>query len=136
MSGRVLSSWEDYDVSNDTPYGVERVIRMWIWNYVPERKPQENDGEISERLTTQYSAYELAVVVRDDRPLPELGDYVSATGRFLKVQRYRIRENYTLSRGSIRDPNRPLSDSSYFKFIVANDYDVGKTSRSSLYTWP
>ena len=34
------ASWEDYDISLDKPYGVA-VIRMWIWNFIPERRMVE-----------------------------------------------------------------------------------------------
>ena len=122
VSGRVLRAWEDYDVLIDKPYGVLRVIRMWIWNFVPERRTIQVDGEEQEITSTQYDVYELAVAVTDDRPLPNPKDYVTATGRFLKIQRYRIIDDYLYNRGSLANPDAALSDSSYFKFIIANDF--------------
>lgn len=124
VSGQVLRAWEDWDVSRDRPFGVIRVIRMWIWAYVPERKEMEIDGEMRTLTTSQLGVFEVAAMVTDDRPLPEPRDTISATGRFLKIQRYRTSDNFVFNRGSLADADRALSDSVYFKFIVSNEFEV------------
>ncbi len=123
VRGQVLRAWEDWDVSQDQPFGVVRVIRMWIWAYVPERKQVPVDGEMRTLTSSQLGVFEIAAMVNDNRPLPEPRDTVYANGRFLKVQRYRTSDNFVFNRGSLADADRALSDSAYFKFIVTNGFE-------------
>ena len=132
MRGQVLQSWDDYDVEIDKPFGVQRVMRMWIFGYTSTFETIEVDGEKRDIAKQKFAFYELAVIASKDRPLPQPGEMVQAQGRFLKIQRYKIRDDFMFNRGSFRDEDRPLSDSSYFKFIVANDLLVEERSESTI----
>lgn len=112
VQGTVLDAWEDVQVAQAEPYGVQRVFRIWVWRIV-------------HRLGQQpfHDLYELAVIVTDaDRELPRVGDRVAATGRFFKWHGYRV-DQHPLQ-AVVDDAPERYSDTTYFKMVVAPDFTL------------
>lgn len=124
LTGHVLRAWEDWEVARDQPFGVARVIRMWLWNYVPEERTIVVEGQERHITTSQIAVYEVVSIVSSDTPLPRPRDTVNVTGRFLKIQRYQTSQNFVFNRGSLADPDRALSDSVYFKMFVSDGFTI------------
>ncbi|TVR47002.1 MAG: hypothetical protein EA402_01910 [Planctomycetota bacterium] len=135
VRGQVLRAWEDWEVARDRPFGVQRVIRMWLWALVPEERVIQVDGRDHTLVSSQPAVYDLAIVVGPDVELPQPRDQISATGRFLKVQRQQVTQDFVFNRGSLRNTDRALSDSVYFKFIVAGSFssEPPRTEISTLF---
>ena len=94
VMGRVYRAWEDPQVARDKPYGIERVVRILMWNRDIGQVTEIEDGKT--RFKTQIlRLYELCLVT--DQPLPQRGEQLVATGRFFKfraipVERDRMRD--------------------------------------------
>ena len=84
INGKVLQSWDDYDVEVDKPFGVQRVIRMWLYGYTSYTETVTINGEDREMARQKFAFYELAAIADDERALPNPGEFVQATGAFFK----------------------------------------------------
>jgi len=84
LTGTVYDAWEDQQVAKDRPFEVVRVVRVLLSN--------EDYGLITENINGVdrtmkkwvLRLYELAVA--SDQPLPQKGEKLTATGRFLKLR--------------------------------------------------
>ncbi|TVR13892.1 MAG: hypothetical protein EA401_05780 [Planctomycetota bacterium] len=123
LTGQVLRAWEDWEVARDQPFGVARVIRMWLWAFVPEERTVVVEGQERHITTSQIAVYEVAAIAQGDTAMPQPGDRITATGRFFKIQRYITNENFVFNRGSLADEDRALSDSVYFKMFVSDGFE-------------
>ena len=78
VNGMVYHAWEDEQIAADKPFDVHRVGRILLY--------KRDIGPITENGVTKTKSvlrlFELAVV--GDQPLPAVGEYVEATGRFVK----------------------------------------------------
>lgn len=108
--GKVWDAWYDEQVARDQPYGVGKVMRIWLWRVV------YGIGDKPFR-----DLYELAVVAPSGQELPRRGETISATGRFLKVHMY-----YTpVSQFTyLLDDGMENNDKVLFKFVVVPEFEV------------
>lgn len=110
VEGRVWDAWWDEQVAIDQPYGVDRVMRVWLWRVV------YGIGDKPFR-----DLYELAVVAPSGKELPRRGEIVRATGRLLKVHLYHTPLNQF---AFMLDKDMEQSENVLFKFLVVPDYEV------------
>jgi hypothetical protein len=82
ITGYVYQAWEDQDVKRDQPFGVGRVVRVMLWRRDIAPVTESLDGVETRKIRQVLRLYEWAAVT--DQPLPKRGDYLTATGRFLK----------------------------------------------------
>jgi len=118
VEGRVYNAWKDPAVTADQPYGVENVYRIWIGR--------------REKSDRHLHAYEVAAIVPPDKEVPKKGDYIAATGRFLKTRGYKIDKN------PIRDRALGVhrkSDRVFFKMIVAHDFEYLERADPGFPLW-
>lgn len=82
ITGQVYQAWEDKEVASDLPFGVGRVARVLLWNRDFAPFTETKDGKSVRTIKLVLRLYELAAVT--NQPLPEPGQKITATGRFLK----------------------------------------------------
>ena len=91
ISGHVFHAWEETAVAQDRPFGIERVVRIILWN--------ENwgDWEVSDGKSVKTTrklilrAFEFAAITNEPLPLP--GEVITANGRFLRLRSMEVKAN-------------------------------------------
>jgi hypothetical protein len=112
VRGVVYHAWEDEQIAADQPFDVRRVARILIF--------KRDIGPITENGVTSTKSvlrlFELAVV--GDQPLPRPGEYIEATGRFVKWRAI------TVDRANAAGPDGLLgrSGKAYSMFFVVPSY--------------
>lgn len=76
--GVVYDAWEDRAIPTDRPYDIPRVVRVLI--YRRDIGDIEENGKIQTKSVLRV--YEMAAIT--DQPLPKPGEFIGATGRFVK----------------------------------------------------
>jgi hypothetical protein len=120
VHGHVFSAWEDPAVAKDHPFAVDRVIRiiMWSedWGLFDQR---DSTGKISTSNKLVLRAFEIAAI--SHQPLPQPGDLITATGRFLRLRAMEVKS----------DPGRDAalqyrrqSDRAYTFLFVTNEFAI------------
>ena len=84
LRGVVYHAWEDGQVAADQPFDVRRVARVLLFKR--DIGPITEDGVTSTKSVLRL--FEIAVV--GDQPLPRAGDYIEATGRFIKWRAIKV----------------------------------------------
>ena len=84
VRGVVYHAWEDGQIAADQPFDVRRVARVLLFKR--DIGPITEDGVT--RTKSVLRLFEIAVV--GDQPLPRAGDYVEATGRFIKWRAIKV----------------------------------------------
>jgi len=87
INGSVYHVWEDEQVAADKPFDVRRVGRILLFKR--DIGPITEDGVTKTKSVLRL--FELAVV--GDQPLPAVGDYIEATGRFVKWRSIKVDRN-------------------------------------------
>ena len=87
VNGMVYHAWEDEQIAADKPFDVRRVGRILL--YKRDIGPITEDGVTKTKSVLRL--FELAVV--GDQPLPAVGEYVEATGRFVKWRSIKVDRN-------------------------------------------
>jgi hypothetical protein len=117
VHGHVFHAWEDEGVAKDQPFGVDRVIRVILWN--EDWGPF--DQQVGDKVVTSNKlvlrAFELAMITH--QPLPKPGDVISATGRFLRLRAMEVKPN--VRRDQANEVHRQ-SDRAFTFLFVTNDY--------------
>jgi len=120
VRGVVYHAWEDPQIVADQPFDVGRVGRILIY--------KRDVGPITENGVTQVKSvlrlFELAVV--GDQPLPKVGDYIEATGRFVKWRAIKV------DRTRREDPlygSTGGSGKAYSMFFVVPSYQMKVVER-------
>ncbi len=119
VTGYVYLSWEDTDVARDQPFGVARVVRVLIWRRDVAPVTETIEGVTKTDIKQVLRLYELAVVT--DQALPERGDYITATGRFLKKRAIAVETDHVRDR--LNDVQRQ-SDRVYTWMYVTGPWQV------------
>lgn len=121
LSGKVWDAWEDRQVAADRPFNLQRVLRIRFWKDVYGVPMTElgPDGKVQSVTKALMTAYEVAVIVGPDQPLPQRGDLIHCTGRFFK------RIGYALS---LTGSGPRQSDTSWFRLFVAPSFKTGAIS--------
>ena len=90
VHGHVFSAWEDAEVAQDQPFGVDRVVRVIMWSedwglY----DQQDSSGKVTTSNKLVLRAFEIAAI--GHQALPQPGDIISATGRFLRLRSMEVK---------------------------------------------
>lgn len=129
VTGRVYRAWEDPLPARDQPYGITRVVRILLWNRDIGQVTEIEDGK--PRFKTQIlRLYELALAT--NQPLPERGDKIVATARFLKFRAIPV------ARDRLRDEANGMtrqSDKVYPFTFVGGDFTVIPPPSPYTFTW-
>jgi len=91
VRGHVFHAWEDTAVAQDQPFGVSRVVRLILWTE-DWGDWEINDGDkvkTSRKLILR--AFELAAISHE--PLPQVGEVITANGRFLRLRSMEVPTN-------------------------------------------
>lgn len=122
VRGTVIDVFEDYDVAHVQPFGVDRVVRVWMVrrDYSPFTRTTYPGGvatEVTENRLVER-AFELAIIVtRDDQLIPSVGDDLVARGRFLKMHGYVVND-IDEERDAYYGYDQRHSDHAYFFTLV------------------
>lgn len=81
VTGYVYRAWEDLQVAREQPFGIQRVVRVLLWNRDLGQVTELIDGKTVTKSQI-LRLYELAMIT--DQPLPQRFDKLTAAGRFLK----------------------------------------------------
>jgi hypothetical protein len=113
VRGIVHKAWEDPQVAEDKPFGVDRVQRILFY--------RSDFGEITENGVVKKKIVQrlFEAAVSGSQPLPKPGDAISVTGRFLKFHAIPVKLN--VERDIAHGVQRQ-SDKVYTYFVVANGY--------------
>jgi hypothetical protein len=122
VRGKVWDAWMDDQVRRDQPYGVGRVMRIWLYRTV------FGIGDKPFR-----DLYEVAILAPGDSLLPKRGEEVEVTGRFMKVQLYHTpASNFHY----LIDDQVQQNEDVLFKFIVAPSMKIiPEASEMSYLGW-
>ena len=118
VTGQVYHAWEDPLPARDQPYGINRVVRVLLWNRDIGQVTEIENGK--PRFKTQIlRLYELALAT--DQPLPARGDKLLATARFMKFRAIPIQKD--LLRDETNSVTRQ-SDKVYPFTFVGSDFTI------------
>jgi hypothetical protein len=130
LQGRVFHAWEDKDIAQDKPFGVERVVRIILWTQ--DYGPVEIDDR-GKTITVKkwvLRAFEMAAIT--DQPIPETGDLISATGRFLRMRAMEVKNRS----GNEDGPKLPRQSGRTYTFMfVTNQYALVPPPPEYNWTW-
>ncbi len=118
--GKVYSSWEDWQVAQDKPFGVQRVVRALLYHtdFGPVTETLESGTTVTHNRLV-LCLYEVAMVT--DQPLPEHDSQIIVDGHFLKFHAIPVKPDpqrdhaHHLERQSAND---------YAYFLVTGPYRV------------
>lgn len=115
VRGAVWHAWEDGMVAADRPFDVRRVVRVLM--YRRDIGPITEDGKTVTKSVLRI--FELAAIT--DQPMPKPGDFIVASGRFLKWRAIPVDRHPGMERllGTTRQSNRV-----YTMFIVAGPWRI------------
>ncbi len=120
VHGHVFSAWEDPAVAKDQPFGVDRVVRIILWSedWGPFDQ-RDSKGRVSTLNKLVLRAFEIAAV--SHQPLPQPGDMITATGRFLRLRAMEVKPD---PRRDAQLTYRRQSDRAYTFMFVTNEYAI------------
>lgn len=116
IHGYVFHAWEDLAVAQDQPFGVSRVVRVILWS------EDRGDWEVNDGGTVKTSsklilrAFEIAAITHE--PLPQVGDQLTANGRFLRLRAMEVKPKPNPRGNSVQRQ----SDRAYTFLFVADDF--------------
>lgn len=119
IRGHVFHAWEDPGVAHDQPFGVSRVVRIILWSEDWGDWDINEGGEIKTKRKLILRAFELAAITH--QPLPEPGQVISASGRFLRLRSMEVPTNAERDR---RMGIKRQSDRAHTFLFVTNDFTV------------
>jgi hypothetical protein len=116
IKGHVFHAWEDEGVAKDHPFGVPRVVRAILWN--EDYGPYEQIGQNGKKAVLNklvLRAFEIAAI--SDKPLPQPGEVITASGRFLRMRAIEVESNF--KRDLANDVMRQSDRAYTFLFVTA-----------------
>ncbi len=119
VRGVVYRAWEDAEVAQDKPFAVSRAIRVLFYKRDYGPITETIDGVEQKRNKFVQRLFEASI--SGDQPLPEQGEAIQVTGRFLKFHAIPVKSN------DARDRAHSLqrqSDKVYTYFLVGNAYQL------------
>jgi hypothetical protein len=120
VHGHVFHAWEDEAVAKDHPFGVDRVVRviMWSEDWGPYEQ-QDANGKITVSNKLVLRAFEIAAI--SHQPLPQPGEVITATGRFLRLRAMEVKPN---ANRDARSGYQRQSDRANTFLFVTNEFTV------------
>lgn len=91
IRGRVFHAWEDPGVAHDQPFGITRVVRIIMWSEDWGDWDLYEGRELVTKRKLILRAFELAAITH--QPLPQPGEIITATGRFLRLRSMEVKPN-------------------------------------------
>jgi hypothetical protein len=91
IRGRVFHAWEDPGVAHDQPFGITRVVRVIMWSEDWGDWDLYEGKELVTKRKLILRAFELAAITH--QPLPQPGDIITASGRFLRLRSMEVKPN-------------------------------------------
>lgn len=91
VRGRVFHAWEDPGVAQDQPFGITRVVRVIMWSEDWGDWDVYEKNELVTKRKLILRAFEIAAVTH--QPLPNPGEMITATGRFLRLRSMEVKPN-------------------------------------------
>jgi hypothetical protein len=116
--GTVYRSWIDWQVADDQPYGITRVVRILLYRSDWGPITETIDGKTEKKNKWVSRLFEFAVVT--DQPQPVPGTEVRITGRFFKYRAIPVAPNVLRDRANGVDQRQ--SDNVYTCLAVAAGY--------------
>ncbi len=120
VHGHVFSAWEDPAVAKDHPFAVDRVVRVIMWSEDWGLFDQlDHAGKVTTSNKLVLRAFEIAAI--SHQPLPQPGDLITATGRFLRLRAMEVKTD------PARDAAltyRRQSDRAYTFLFVTNEFSI------------
>ena len=116
ISGYVYRCWEDSNAARDQPFGVNRVLRVLLWNRDFGQVTESFDGKPTTKSQI-LRLYEACLVT--DQPMPERGAKIIIPSRFFKFRAIPVTPN------SLRDKRNSVqrqSDNVYTFVFVGTTY--------------
>jgi hypothetical protein len=120
VHGHVFSAWEDPAVAKDHPFAVDRVVRVIMWSEDWGLFDQlDHAGKITTSNKLVLRAFEIAAI--SHQPLPQPGDLITATGRFLRLRAMEVKSD---PRRDTALQYRRQSDRAYTFLFVTNEFAI------------
>ena len=116
--GTVYRSWLDWQVADDQPYGITRVVRILLYRSDWGPITETIDGKTEKKNKWVSRLFEFAVVT--DQPLPTPGTEIRITGRFFKYRAIPVAPNALRDRAN--EISQRQSDNVYTCLAVAAGY--------------
>lgn len=119
IRGHVFHAWEDTGVAHDQPFGISRVMRIIMWSEDWGDWDVNDGGVVKTKRKLILRAFELAAITH--QPLPEPGQVITASGRFLRLRSMEVPTNVE------RDGRLGLkrqSDRAHTFLFVTNEFTV------------
>ncbi len=116
ITGYVYRCWEDSNAARDQPFGVNRVLRILLWNRDFGQVTENLDGKPTMKSQI-LRLYEACLVT--DQPMPERGAKIIIPSRFFKFRAIPVTPN------SLRDKRNSVqrqSDNVYTFVFVGTTY--------------
>jgi hypothetical protein len=131
VRGHVFHAWEDEGVAHDHPFGVDRVVRIIMWNEDwGEWEERDRTGEVKISRKLILRAFEVAAVTH--QPLPQPGDILTTQGRFLRLRAMEVSPNP--NRDRILGFNRH-SDRAHTFLFVTGEFSIQSPLPQYDWTW-
>jgi hypothetical protein len=133
VSGHVFHAWEEIAVAQDQPFGVERVVRIILWN--------ENwgDWEVSDGKNVKTTrklilrAFEFAAITNEPLPLP--GAIITANGRFLRLRSMEVKANEARSARDRQMGIQRQSERAHTFLFVTDGFTAAPVPPQADRTW-
>lgn len=119
VKGSVYQAWEDPQVAQDHPFGIQRVLRILLYHTDFGPITENINGEDVRKNKLVQRMFEVALVT--DQPAPKPQSLIEVTGRFLKFHAVPVPEN--AERDRVHHVERQ-SDKDYIWFLVGGGYTV------------
>jgi hypothetical protein len=119
VHGMVYRAWEDAEVAQDKPFGVDRAMRVLIYRTDYGPITETIDGQEVTRNRPVQRLFELSIT--GSQPLPQKDDTIQVAGRFLKFHAIPVKADDLRDRAHHVDRQSP---NVYTYFVVANAYAV------------
>jgi len=117
IRGHVFHAWEDTGVAHDQPFGISRVVRIIMWSEDWGDWDVNDGGVVKTKRKLILRAFELAAITH--QPLPEPGQVITASGRFLRLRSMEVPTNVDRDR---RLGIKRQSDRAHTFLFVTNEF--------------
>lgn len=140
VEGMLLRAWEDHMVARDQPYGIERVVRLFLFNRIYGEREVEVYSPTGTYLRTETETgvmpviFEVAVIT--DKAIPNVRErpWIRSVGRFLKVHGIPSARSDDHTAEAIQKQQRH-SEYNYYPLFVARDFEVEEGQETDTFWW-